>query len=166
MVKKTIKLYLVAIIMTAIFSMFIAVTVNAAEKQITVPEDVRKISEELGEEYNICPETIQAIGWWESRFQPDAENDGCVGIMQVAPKWHKERMDRLGVTDLTDPRQNMMVAVDYLFDLVKDEEDMEEVLMRYHGESRINERLEAGEMSAYVEGILALSAELERQNGK
>ena len=38
--------------------------------------------------------------------------------------------------------------------------------MRYHGESRINERLEAGEMSAYVEGILALSAELERQNGK
>lgn len=166
MAKKTIKLYLVAIVMTIIFSMFIAVTVNAAEEQITVPEDVRKISEELGEAYNICPETIQAISWWESRFQPDAENGGCVGIMQVAPKWHKERMDRLGVTDLTDPRQNMMVAVDYLSNLVKDEEDMEEVLMRYHGESRINERLEAGEMSAYVEGILTLSAELERQNGK
>lgn len=166
MVKKTIKLYLVAIIMTVIFSMFIAVTVHAAEEQITVPEDVRKISEELGQAYNICPEIIQSIGWWESRFQPDAENSGCVGIMQVAPKWHKERMDRLGVTDLTDPRQNMMVAVDYLSDLVKDEEDMEEVLMRYHGESRINERLEAGEMSAYVEGILTLSAELERQNGK
>lgn len=166
MVKKTIKLYLVAIVMTVIFSMLIAVTVNAAEEQITVPEDVQKISEELGQAYNICPETIQAIGWWESRFQPDAENGGCVGIMQVAPKWHKERMDRLGVTDLTDSRQNMMVAVDYLSELVKDEEDMEEVLMRYHGESRINERLEVGEMSAYVEGILALSAELERQNGK
>lgn len=166
MVKRIIKLYFVAIVMTAIFSMFIVVTVHAAEEQITVPEDVRKISEELGEAYNICPETIQAIGWWESRFQPDAENGGCVGIMQVAPKWHKDRMDRLGVTDLTDPRQNMLVAVEYLADLVKDEEDMEEVLMRYHGESRINERLEAGEMSAYVEGILALSAELERQNRK
>lgn len=166
MVKRIIKLYFVAIVLPAIFSMFIAVTVHAAEEQITVPEDVRKISEELGEAYNICPETIQAIGWWESRFQPDAENGGCVGIMQVAPQWHKERMDRLGVTDLTDPRQNMMVAVDYMSELVKDEEDMEEVLMRYHGESRINERLEAGEMSAYVEGILTLSAELERKNGK
>lgn len=166
MVKRIIKLYLVAIIMTAIFSMFLAVTVNAAEKQITVPEDVREISEELGQAYNICPEVIQAICWQESRFQADAENGGCVGIMQVAPKWHKDRMDRLGVTDLMDIRQNMTVAVDYLSDLVRDEEDLEEVLMRYHGESRINEKLAAGEMSAYVESILTLSAELERQAGK
>ena len=165
MVKRTIKLYFVVIIMTIIFSMFIVVTVNAAEP-VTVPEEIRETSEELGQAYNICPELIQAIGWRESRFQSDAENGGCVGIMQVAPKWHKDRMDRLGVTDLMDTRQNMMVAVDYLSELVKDEEDMEEVLMRYHGESRINERLEAGELSAYVEGILALSAELERQNGK
>lgn len=165
MLKKIIKYYILAIAMTAVLSIFIAVCVKA-EEQIMVPEDVRVISEELGQAYCICPETIQAIGWTESRFQPDAENGGCVGIMQVAPKWHQERMDKLGVTDLTDIRQNMTVAVDYLAELVKDEEDMEEALMRYHGESRINERLEAGEMSAYVESILAVSAELERRNGK
>lgn len=75
-------------------------------------------------------------------------------------------MERLGVTDLTDIRQNMTVSADYLSDLVRDEEDMEEALMRYHGESHIMERLDAGEMSEYVEKILTLSAELERSNGK
>lgn len=165
MFRKIIKYYILGITLTALFSLFVAMGVSA-EEQVTVPDDVREISEELGQAYNICPELIQAIGWRESRFHPDVENGGCVGIMQVSPKWHKDRMDKLGVTDLTDTRQNMTVAVDYLADLVKDEEDMEEVLMRYHGESRIMERLDAGEMSAYVEAILTLSAELECRNGK
>lgn len=164
-IKKIISLYLVAIILTLLLSAFIA-TIVQAQETVEVPQDVEAISEELGQANNICPETIQAICWVESRFQTDAENGGCVGIMQVAPKWHKDRMDRLGVTDLTDTRQNMLVAVDYLSELVEDEEDMEEALMRYHGESRIQERLDAGEMSAYVENVLTLSAELEQRNGK
>ena len=164
-IKKIISLYLVAIILTLLLSAFIA-TIVQAQETVEVPQDVKAISEELGQANNICPETIQAICWVESRFQTDAENGGCVGIMQVAPKWHKDRMDRLGVTDLTDTRQNMLVAVDYLSELVEDEEDMEEALMRYHGESRIQERLDAGEMSAYVESVLTLSAELEQRNGK
>lgn len=163
--KKIIGLYLVAIILTLIFSVFIVATAQAQEI-VEVPEDVKEISEELGEKYNICPELIQAICWQESRFQADVESGGCVGIMQVAPKWHKERMNRLEATDLMDIRQNMTVAVDYLSDMVRDEEDLEEVLMRYHGESRIDEKLASGEMSAYVESILTLSAELERRNGK
>lgn len=165
MFKRFIIYNILGMILSVIYSLFIMMAVNA-EEQVIVPEDVKEISVELGEAYNICPETIQAIGWVESRFQPDAENGGCVGIMQVAPKWHQDRMDKLGVTDLTNTRQNMLVAVDYLSDLVQDEEDMEEVLMRYHGESRIHERLDAGEMSEYVESILTLSAELERRNGK
>lgn len=163
--KRIISLYLIAIILTLVFSVFIAATVQAQEI-VEVPQDVKEISEELGSTYNICPETIQAICWQESRFQTDAENGGCVGIMQVAPKWHKERMDKLGITDLTDTRQNMTVAVDYLSELLKDGEDMEEALMRYHGESRIAERLDAVEMSIYVKDILTLSAELEKGNGK
>lgn len=163
--KKIISLYLSAIILTLIFSMFIVATVQAQEI-VEVPEDVKEISEELGEQYNICPELIQAICWKESRFQSDVENGGCVGIMQVSPKWHKERMYRLGVTDLTDTRQNMTVAVNYLSELLKDGEDMEKPLMQYHGESRIIECLETRQMSEYVEDILTLSEELERRNDK
>lgn len=167
MIKKVTKLYTVAIILTLIVSMFITMTVHAQETSgIEVPEEVKEISEELGKAYNICPEAIQAICWKESRFKADVESDGCVGIMQVAPKWHKDRMERLGVTDLKDIRQNMTVAVDYLSELVRDEEDMEEALMRYHGESKISEKLNSGEMSEYVESILTLSAQLEERNGK
>lgn len=164
---KVVKLYAVAIILTILVSMFIAITVHAEETSgIEVPEEVREVSEELGNNYNICPEVIQAICWQESRFKSDAESGGCVGIMQVAPKWHKDRMERLGVTDLKDIRQNMTVAVDYLSELLKDEEDMEEALMRYHGKSKISEKLNSGKMSAYVESILTLSAELEERSGK
>ncbi len=162
---KILKIYIKAILLTIICSLLIAATVKAEEK-VEVPEEIREISEELGSQYNICPELIQAICWRESRFREDAEGTGCIGIMQVAEKWHKERMKRLGVTDLKDARQNMTVAVDYLSELVKDGEDMEEALMRYHGESNIEQKLESGEMSEYVEQILEISAILERQNGK
>lgn len=165
MVKKIIRWYITGIALTAAVSLLLAMTVHA-EETVAVPEEVKEISEELGGQYSICPEVLQSIGWWESRFQPDAENGGCIGIMQIMPRWHQERMERLGVTDLTDIRQNMTVAADYLSSLVSDEEDMEEALMRYHGESYIMERLDAGEMSEYVEKVLTLSAELERSNGK
>ena len=86
--------------------------------------------------------------------------------MQVSGMWHEDRMERLGVTDLTEIRGNMTVAVDFLSELVRDGEDLEEALMKYHGESRIGQRLEAGEMSEYVEEVLEVSAFLEEMHGK
>ena len=139
---------------------------TAQAKTIEVPQEVIEISEQLGGQYNICPELIQAICWRESRFTADAEGGGCVGIMQVSPRWQKGRMERLGVTDLTDVEQNMTVSVDYLAELSEDGEDIAKVLMQYHGESDIEERLERGEVSDYVSSILRLSEELERENGK
>lgn len=163
---KILKLYIKAILLTAVGSFLIAATVHA-EEAVEVPEEIIEISEELGQAYHICPETIQAIGWVESRFQADAVNEGCIGIMQISEKWHKDRMKRLGVTDLTDPRENMTVAVDLLAELAVDGEDMEITLMKYHGESGIQEVIEGTEeMSSYVEKVLEVSAMLERRNGK
>lgn len=125
-----------------------------------------EISEELGGKYRICPELIQAICFKESSFRPDVENGGCVGIMQIYPKWHNDRMDRLGVTDLADIRQNMTVGVDYLAELSEGGTDIAEVLMKYHGESDIEGKLSDGELSEYAEIVLEISAELERENGK
>ncbi len=137
-----------------------------AQEAVKVPESVLRISEELGAEYHLCPETLQAVGWVESRFDPEAENDGCIGVMQVSEKWHKDRMAGLGVTDLKDIRGNMKVAADYLSELVNDGEDLEVALMRYHGESRVMERLSEGELSEYVARVLEISAMLEYQHGK
>lgn len=164
--KKVIKIYAAGIIFTAVASLIIAMNVHAVDTPIYVPPEVIEISEELGEQYCICPELIQAICYVESTFRPDVENGGCIGIMQVSERWHKDRMNRLGVTDLYDMKSNMTVAVDYLAELATDGEDLEVALMRYHGESNIKERLEDGETSWYVEKVLRLSAQLEEAHGK
>lgn len=135
-------------------------------KTIEVPQEVVEVSEQLGGQYNICPELIQAICWRESRFTADAEGGGCIGIMQISPRWHKGRMERLGITDLYDTKQNMLVGVDYLAELSEGGDDIVKVLMEYHGESDIEEKLKRGEVSAYAEEILSISEELERENGK
>lgn len=134
---------------------------------VEVPENVEQISMELGTQYNICPETIQSVCFKESSFDPRAENDGCIGIMQVNPDWHRDRMDRLGVTDLYDVRGNMLVGVDYLHELIVQYEDISVALMKYNGDSRADGLMSGTEdVSEYADEVLRISAELERGNGK
>lgn len=141
------------------------ITVQAAP--IDVPTDVKQISVELGERYNICPELIQSACFKESSFNPYAENGGCIGIMQVNPDWHKDTMDRLGVTDLYDTRSNMLVGVDYLHELIVQYEDISVALMKYNGDSKAEGLMSGSEdVSEYADEILRISAELERENGK
>lgn len=145
----------------------VAWTSIPAQAAVQVPEDVRQISAELGGQYNVCPELVQSVCFKESGFDPKAENDGCIGIMQIDPKWHKNRMERLGITDLYDTRQNMLVGVDYLHELSEEYEDISIALMKYNGDSRAA-GVEKGteDISEYADSILELSAELERENGK
>ena len=65
---------------------------------------------------------VMAIAYKESRFQPDTIGDGgrSVGMMQINTRWHKDRMEALGITDLTDPVQSALVAIDYLRELSTD----------------------------------------------
>lgn len=51
-----------------------------------------------------------------------------IGLMQVAEKWHKDRMERLGCTDMTNPYQNIMVGVDFLAELLKEVEQEDKQL--------------------------------------
>lgn len=140
---------------------------TAHANPIDVPPEVVEISEELGAQYDICPELIQAICFKESSLQPDAESDGHIGIMQVSTKWHKDRMDKLGVSDLFEPMQNMLVGTDYLAELIAQYEDVSVALMIYNGDSSAEDFLNgSADVSAYADEILAISAELERKNGK
>lgn len=158
------KLYIVtAALMLCIFPAM----ESYAKETVEVPADVIEISEELGKQYNICPELIQAMCFKESSFRPDIESGGCFGIMQVNPKWHKERIDRLGVTDIFDMRGNMAVGVDYLLELIGQYEDVSVALMVYNGDSSVEDVIcGKDDISAYVNEILSISAELERKNGK
>ncbi len=151
-----------AVITVEILAVCMAVVPAEAKvkETVEVPQEVAAIAEELGEEYGICPELIQAIAWRESRFKSDAENKGCIGIMQVYEKWHKDRMKRLGVTDLYDMRQNMMVGVDFLSELFERYGDAPVVTAAYHGEKDIYD------VSDYTKTIIELTEYLERKHGK
>lgn len=113
------------------------------------------------EQKDICPELVQAIIETESNWDPEARNGDCVGLMQISEKWHQDRMERLGVTDLTDPYDNILVGVDYLQELTRRYVDQAMVLMIYNGDSRAWKFWETGEMSEYAAKILEKAAELE-----
>lgn len=74
--------------------------------------------------YDLCGDSglfclVMAIADNETHFDPCAIGDGggSFGIFQINVKWHLDRMERLGVTDLTDPVQCAAVAIDYLLEL-------------------------------------------------
>ena len=74
------------------------------------------------------------------------------GYCQVQPRWHKERMERLGVTDLMDPASNFRVACDYLAELLEQYE-LTQALTAYNSGK-------PGE-SEYAETVVRYMEELE-----
>ena len=136
--------------------------VEAAERQ----EELEFYIERVCEPVHICPEFVEAIIERESSYNPKAVNGDCIGLMQISERWHKERMAEFGVTDLTDPFDNILVGVDYLRELFEKYEDPGMVLMVYNGDSRAKDLQTTGNLSEYAEWILTRSAELEREHGK
>lgn len=90
--------------------------------------------EEIGMKYHVSPEVLEAIIEHESRGDDSVGNSyGCYGLMGVSAYWNRDRMQRLGVTDLHDPYGNILVATDLLFELYEKYEDNYEVLRFYGG---------------------------------
>lgn len=169
------KLSIVLIIAALYLFISPPTTAEAEQRQhdeITI-EDIIAYTDEIGARYNICPELIQAVIERESHYNPDATNGDCVGLMQVSEKWHTERMERLGVTDLYDPYSNILVGTDYLAELWRETsskgygDDLYYVLMRYNMTADSANRLYRDEVySEYAISIAERSAELEREHGK
>ena len=134
---------------------------NRVDARVDEPESRYSYLEYVCEQKAICPELVQAIIETESHWDPEARNGDCVGLMQISEKWHQDRMERLGVTDLTDPYDNILVGVDYLQELTRRYVDQAMVLMIYNGDSRAWKFWETGEMSEYARKILERAAELE-----
>lgn len=76
---------------------------------------------QLCEEHHIDPAVVIAMIDTESGFNADAVGDSgnSLGLMQIQQRFHLDRMDKLGVTNLRDPYQNVTVGVDYLHELLE-----------------------------------------------
>lgn len=84
---------------------------------------------------NISPALVMAIIERESSCNSDCVGDygDSFGYMQIYKKWHIDRMEKLGVTDLLDGKQNIKVGVDYLLELFQENPDATWVLNAYNG---------------------------------
>ena len=89
---------------------------------IPLEEDVQRAIIDICEDHDIDPTIVFGMIHQESCFQSDAVGDKgrSFGLMQIQARFHGERMERLGVTDLLDPVQNVAVGVDYIAELLDD----------------------------------------------
>lgn len=84
------------------------------------------------EEAGITYELALAVIRQETEFRNViGDNGDSIGYMQIQTRWHKDRMERLGVTDLTDPYSNFRVGCDFLAELLS-KYTLEEALTAYN----------------------------------
>ena len=107
-------------------------------------------------EHDIYPAIIMAMAYKESTYNANAVGDGgdSYGLLQIQPKWHYKRMQKLGCTDLLDPYQNVTVAVDYLAEQVARYGDLAKGLTAY------NAGHYAGKVTSYAKTVMALAKEM------
>ena len=111
---------------------------------------------ETAEAHGIDPAVIFAMAYRESTYRADAIGDGgnSFGLLQIQPRWHQGRMDRLGCNDLLDPYQNVTVGVDYLAELLNRYGDIAKALTAY------NRGHYSGTVTQYAWTVLAKAEEL------
>lgn len=116
------------------------------------PETQWAIFEACGQDAGTFCITM-AIAYIESHYDTDLIGDDgqSFGMMQINTKWHTDRMERLGVTDLTDPVQCATVAIDYLRELDSRygfEPESDAILMAYNmGPTGARNAMNAGRTS-------------------
>lgn len=137
-----------------------AVTVlSMAWYDVPLEEDVQIFIVRLCEENHIDASVVLGMAQRESNFTADAIGDGgeSFGMFQVQPRWHQDRMDKLGVTDLLDPCQCASVAVNFLKELLdRYDGDMAKALTAY------NQGSFKGVVSDYAKAVLENSENLKK----
>ena len=148
------------------FLIVLSISTGIFGKEYLVSNEVKQICNEIGNQDGICPELLIAIIEKESAGNPNAENNGCKGLMQISERWHTGRMAEIGADDIWSETDNIHIGANYLHELFSRYEDVALVLMVYNGESDAAEKAENGYISDYARKILDRSAELERWKGK
>lgn len=120
-----------------------------------------------GRGYNFYPDVnllVQSIIQVESNFDPNCiSSAGCIGLTQLSPYWQASRAAKLGVTDLWNPYNNILIGIDFLKDLYFNyaNHDMPLALMMYNMDfSSARAIRRNGGMSDYAREVLRIFNEL------
>lgn len=127
----------------AVLLLIISVPVKAGAKDTWIPKNQIKLCEELGGEYGIQPELLEALIERESSGQMAATNGSCYGICQI-------NGDVWGYNYDTEEKQ-IRKACEMLIGFNC---EVDEALAKYNGQKH-------PKYEGYVEKILTRSHELE-----
>lgn len=112
---------------------------------------------------NVELSLILAIIQKESHYDPTVNGSGAIGLMQVIPSCHTDRISRLGVSDIWDPYSNILIGTDLISDLLKTYKDPGLALMCYNmGEGNALYKYNNHGYSGYALEVLRIKEEIER----
>lgn len=114
---------------------------------------------QLCDSYGVDMPLVLAIIGQESNYNADAVGDegNSLGLMQIQPQHHKQRMDKLGVSDLLDPYQNVTVGIDLLADLIDENNGTEWAVTAYNaGAGTADYHKTIGTRTEHTESVMRL----------
>ncbi len=157
--KRLLFLYLLTLICLINFKLKVK-----AEEQIVIPQEIQDLCIQYGEEYEICPQLIMAMCWQESRCKPNADNGTCEGLTQINPKYFKNNMELLGITDLFDAEQNIKLCAYTLSTYREKYTDVYSVLMCWNsGTGKAKELIKEGKVTPYAMRVSEISDYLQER---
>ena len=88
------------------------------------------------ERYDLCPVTVAAIIWKESKFDEKCRYLGALGPMQTIPRYHRDRMAKAGisVSDISTIDKGVRIGcIVFRHYLNKSKGDVRKALKYYNG---------------------------------
>lgn len=108
------------------------------------PEKMQVYTYCICKQYGVRYDLVVALIEKESGYKFDEIGDDghSIGYMQIYEECHRDRMERLNVTDLTNPYQNVLVGIDYLSELIERYGTIQDALAAYnYGEQGAKQHL-------------------------
>ena len=87
--------------------------------QIEVQGISNEMIDDIATRSGVDPNIVKAIIKEESGGNPNAVGDGgeSIGLMQIQPRWHRAKMEELGIVNLYDPQENVILGCSILSEL-------------------------------------------------
>ena len=138
----------------------LTITVKALEvdkyRDIPLSHELQDVALAACEEYGILPDVLFAVMEVESGYQTDAKNGECYGLMQIHSINLPWLSEQIGVTDLSDPTQNIKAGA-YILGGYLERYSLTDSLMAYNlGEGGAKGQWAQGiHETAYTRKVLA-----------
>jgi len=126
---------------------------------IPLEEQYQDFVFEMCEKYSVPVDIVLGIMWQESKydFMALSSDRSCVGIMQINRIHYDELNKQLGITDLTNPQQNIESGVYIFSNLVHKYGDYHKALVCYNcGENGAKDKLTSGYSNSVMNYALNL----------